>query len=47
MKLDASKLQLVVPAALIPFVLPFTTLAAEGTGRVSIYIKSNIFNQKN
>ena len=35
MKLDGSKVQALLPAAMIPFVMPMTTLAAEGTGRVS------------
>lgn len=31
--MDASKF--VIPAALVPFVAPMVTVAAEGTGRVS------------
>ena len=37
MKFDASKFQVAIPAALIPFAVPFATIAAEGTGRVSLF----------
>lgn len=37
MKFDASKLNVAIPAALIPFAVPFATIAAEGTGRVSVH----------
>lgn len=38
MKFDASKLNVAIPAALIPFAVPFATIAAEGTGRVSLFV---------
>mmetsp|Transcript_14512 Transcript_14512/g.31996 ORF Transcript_14512/g.31996 Transcript_14512/m.31996 type:complete len:80 (-) Transcript_14512:104-343(-) len=33
MKMDASKISLAIPAALMPFVIPAMSIAAEGTGR--------------
>jgi len=44
MKFDASKLNVAIPAALIPFAVPFATIAAEGTGRVSVLAFNFIHN---
>jgi hypothetical protein len=36
MKMEMPKLQNILPAALMPLAMPMATLAAEGTGRVSL-----------
>ena len=35
MKKDSSPMKFALPAALVPFVAPLATIAAEGTSRVS------------
>jgi hypothetical protein len=37
MKLSAPKINVNIPAAVLPFVIPAAAIAAEGTGRVSLY----------
>ena len=42
MKIDFSKFTPAIPAAMMPFVVPAVTLAAEGTGRVSFCMPSHV-----
>ena len=43
MKKDSS-FNLALPAAVMPFVAPIAAQAAEGTGMVSIFFKSNLLS---